>query len=131
MIKQILLIAMLILVSGCAEMNSQFDCPMKGGVSCASLDQINAKVDRGEIGTSGNESIHKSMVVHTQYIESPSFVKQSIQKPKRVGEKVQHIWIAPFEDIEGNYHEESDIYTVIKPGRWIGYPVKAINNNEE
>ena len=38
-----------ILLTGCAEMNSQFDCPMKPGVRCESLDQVNARVDRGEI----------------------------------------------------------------------------------
>ncbi len=41
---------MMIRKSGCAEADSKFDCPMKPGVSCSSLDQVNAKVDRGEIG---------------------------------------------------------------------------------
>jgi len=121
---------MIIFVTGCAEMNSQFDCPMKGGVSCASLDEVNARVDRGEIGTSENTSIHTSMVVRTQYMRAMPSIKGSSHERKRIGETVQNIWIAPFEDSAGNYHEESDIYTVIKPGAWIGYPVKAANNEE-
>lgn len=39
-----------LLLTGCAAMNTNFDCPMKPGVTCESLDSINAKVDRGKIG---------------------------------------------------------------------------------
>lgn len=131
MIKHFLVLMMLIFLSGCAKMNAQFDCPMKGGLSCASLDDVNAKVDRGEIGESEYASNHSMLVNHITYQPSVYSTKAPLSKPKRIGEKVQHIWIAPFEDTAGHYHGESDIYTVIKPGVWIGYPTKKINDHEE
>lgn len=89
------------LVTGCAEVNSQFDCPMKPGIRCESLDEINAHVNNGEIG------------------------------PVRSKETVQHIWIAPFEDTAGNYHQANEVYTVAKPGAWMGNPVKESAMDED
>jgi len=123
------------ILTSCAGMNQQFDCPMKGGVRCESLDQVNARVNSGEIGHEGTETVSEKVAFHyseqTVQWHSPStdadFYKR---KPLRYGETVQHIWIAPFEDTSGNYHQESDVYTIVKPAHWIGYPVKAINEKE-
>jgi type IV conjugative transfer system lipoprotein TraV len=49
-------------------------------------------------------------------------------KPIRSGENVQQIWIGPYEDNDGNYHEPSYIYSVTKKGQWIGEPVKEIQD---
>ena len=48
--------------------------------------------------------------------------------PIRSSEHVQQIWIGPFEDTDGNFHEPSYVYKVIKQGDWVGEPVKAIND---
>ena len=37
------------MLSGCGEFNSQFTCPMKPGVTCQSLDQVNTMVDQGKL----------------------------------------------------------------------------------
>ena len=37
------------MLSGCGELNSQFTCPMKPGVTCQSLDQVNTMVDQGKL----------------------------------------------------------------------------------
>lgn len=134
--KIILMLLMMILLGGCAEMNSKFDCPTKPGVSCASLDQVNAKVDRGEIGSSITEltdhtHVKDNSFSQTRLMKPVYIVSPSVRKPLRYGETVQHIWIAPFEDTSGNYHQESDIYTIAKPGHWINYPIKSINGDEE
>lgn len=49
-------------------------------------------------------------------------------KPLRYGETVMRLWLAPFEDTQDNYHSPSMIYAVVKPGHWIGQPVKAIKD---
>ena len=38
-----------VMLSGCGELNSQFTCPMKPGVTCQSLDQVNTMVDQGKL----------------------------------------------------------------------------------
>lgn len=118
-----------LLLMGCSHMNSTFDCPMKAGVRCESLDQVNKRVDTGEIG-------HDDVL---NFSQNPTFISQKnqtivthrkVQEPLRYGETVQHVWIAPFEDTAGNYHEASDVYTITRPGHWIGYPLKAMKDED-
>jgi len=134
-IKHIIyLTSMTLLLNACTSLNSNFECPMKPGVRCASLDQISSMVDRGEIGKSSLKSPipYSSTIAQTS---SPSYYKGefslSNHEPLRYGETVMRVWVAPYEDTVGNYHQESDIYTIVKPAHWIGYPPKELNGDEE
>ncbi|SRR5579883_1054164 len=136
MMKQIKIILILTLcsslLSACCSMNSEFECPMKPGIRCESLDQVNARVDRGEIGKS---SLSSSCVKCTNSISRcPLFYKGGMvrggREPLRYGETVMRVWVAPYEDTSGNYHQESDIFTVVKPAHWIGYPPKESKMDE-
>jgi conjugal transfer pilus assembly protein TraV len=128
--KIIFMFPVIILLSSCAEMNSQFDCPMKAGIRCESITSINKRVDRGELGVNDSNSIdNKNAPVMPAYTQSTFNAPRYRFKgePLRYAETVQRIWIAPFEDKQGNYHQENDIYTVAKPGRWIGSTLKEID----
>lgn len=59
----------------------------------------------------------------SQYPESAGYYPG---QPLRYGETVQRIWVTPYEDSEGNYHEDSTLYTIVKKGHWIGNPLKAV-----
>jgi hypothetical protein len=48
--KKLLTILLPMLLASCTNMNAKFDCPMKNGVRCESLDKVNARVDNGEMG---------------------------------------------------------------------------------
>lgn len=101
---------------------------MKGGIRCESIDSINARVDRGEIGN-GTHAVTDSYLSTISYHPSyPSSFNNG--KPLRYGETVMRVWFAPFEDKQGNYHEESDIFTITKPGHWIGDPLKTTENED-
>lgn len=134
--KKILMISGLLLqvitLSACTTMNSSFDCPNKAGVNCRSLDQINRMVDTGEIRGRSQMS-YQNEVTPTTLATSNSSEFQSFPtasfvpgQPIRYGETVQRIWIAPYEDTEGNYHQDTLIYSIMKGGHWIGHPVKTI-----
>lgn len=116
-------------LSGCETTNSNFDCPMKPGIRCESLDQVNAHVDRGELG---NEELNRTPIYITPIQEQQNhhctYANCLQRKPLRYDETVMRVWIAPYEDREGNYHNESEVYSVSKPGHWIGYPVKELGS---
>ena len=38
--------------------------------------------------------------------------------PLRTQDKIAKIWVAPYMDINGNYHEQSNIYTVVENSSW-------------
>lgn len=122
-----------VVLNGCSSLNSNFECSMKPGVRCESLDQVNDQVNRGEIGgtTMQNISLYKPVAaMHPQSVYKDE-INVLNHQPLRYGETVMRVWVAPYEDTAGNYHQESDIYTVIKPSHWIGNPPKDISISED
>lgn len=120
------------LLNGCAGIGSQFDCPMKPGIRCESIDSVNARVDRGEIGNGTSPASISSSIVQPITYKNPPYSKIHFFKkgePLRYAETVMRVWVAPFEDRQGNYHQESDIYTITKSGSWIGAPLKEMDVN--
>ena len=121
------LVTVLSLVA-CSSMNSGFDCPNKAGVNCKSLDEINRMVDSGQIREQSQSGVAPpTSTAATEFQPYPLMTELRGGIPLRYGETVQRLWIAPFEDTEGNYHDASLIYAVIKEGRWIGVPIKTVS----
>lgn len=115
-------------LTACSTMNSKFDCPNQAGVRCKSLDQINAMVNNGQLsGRATEESTNINNDL--QFQAFPQLASYQTGSPIRYGETVQRIWIAPYEDTEGNYHQDSVMYVVMKNGHWIGNPVKTIRSS--
>lgn len=118
------------MLTACTTMNSNFDCPNKAGVSCKSLDQINGMVDNGQIRgrTQANPEEIAGVADSAEFQSFPTTTSYVAGEPFRYGETVQRIWIAPYEDNEGNYHQDSLMYAIMKGGHWIGRPVKAVQS---
>lgn len=116
-------------LTGCSSLNSEFECSMKPGIRCESLDQVNSRVDNGEIGQSNLKMTRMDVPVTngngaTNYPLYKDSACLSQREPLRYGETVMRVWMAPYEDTSGNYHQESEVYSVVKPGHWIGQPPK-------
>ena len=127
----ILMLSFPFFLFGCSSMNSRFDCPHKPGVMCRSLDQVNDMVDREVFSKNSAPKVKTPkfpfLSSNTRSIE---MIKQNIKKPLRVGEQVMKIWIAPYQDIQGNYHNESEIYTVVNKNQWaVPKEIDGISSN--
>lgn len=121
MIKRLFILTMVnFLLCSCAQLNDSFDCPMKPGIQCKSLDEVNTLVDRGAF---------KERKACADEISSIDFTVDEVQ-PLRYGETVQRLWIAPYEDQTGNYHKVSEIFVITKPGHWLNQPLKEILNED-
>lgn len=109
-VKEIVALCIFLSTTACSHMNSDFTCPMTGGIHCESLDSVNGKVDRHEIQGLQEVSDKKIVSVSPEplYIQEPTIIPVRQEKPL-------HIWIAPFYDREGNYHAANNIYAVITP----------------
>lgn len=107
--------SVLFFAAGCGSMNSSFDCPNKPGVMCRSLDQVNSMVDHGEIGR--DVGVRKENIgnFHPVYTLSNG---ETTKAPLRTGERIARIWIAPYQDLQGNYHDEGMLYTVVSSSHW-------------
>lgn len=133
--KQLVMMAWVLMsffgLSACTVMNSSFDCPNKAGVNCKSLDQINSMVDSGQIrGRMLQTSDPYAKINSNTEFQSISATTMTLSgQPVRYCENVQRIWIAPFEDNEGNYHQDSVMYAVMTDGYWSGQAEKAIRSS--
>lgn len=109
------------LLTGCSSMNNQFDCPMKSGIRCESLDSVNARIDRGELRGEASNDISPWKTGSLEAIEKVNLggrEDSQTKGPHRYPESVQRVWIAPFEDSQGNYHTAASVYAVMNPGHW-------------
>lgn len=114
-----------VFLTGCSSMNSKFDCPNKPGVTCRSIDQVNDMVDRGVIGRDISiRNIHTSKFYSIYPIKNNSNTASAFNptnlspSPLRSGEQVVRVWVAPYQDVNSNYHNESTIYTIVHKSNW-------------
>ncbi len=103
------------MLAGCGELNSQFTCPMKPGISCQSLDQVNTLVDQGKLAESKPvPSTETTLTVDIHYLAAAD----STAGIQRDPEAVMRLWIAPYQDQQGNYFSANTVYHVLQPGHW-------------
>jgi conjugal transfer pilus assembly protein TraV len=119
-----LIIGCSVMLSGCGELNSQFTCPMKPGVTCQSLDQVNTMVDQGKLAEVKPtplpaQSADPVLTVNINYSVDGGVTRSP--------EQVMRLWIAPYQDSQGNYFSSTQVYHVIQPGHWSTDP--AIEDN--
>lgn len=126
-----LVVTGIITLAGCAGMTSPPSCPDSTGLTCARVDQINTMIDRGQLGVTPIGQVPQGAAgpFHNFSASYPS--SASSGEPIWNGEKVMQVWMAPYEDNAGNYHQASMINTVVKPGHWVGEEVKEITGMNE
>jgi hypothetical protein len=114
-----------IFLSGCMGIGGQFDCNVNSGGRCAPMHHINRMANYGAF----NEKLYK--VNNQDLIYAGNKRDQQVNNvfsnpPLRSNEEIQKVWIAPYEDIHGNYHGGSYVYSIVKQGRWIGSPTLVV-----
>lgn len=119
--QKVFLLLPLLVLTGCAELNSDFDCPLKRkcGLRCQSLAEVNAAIDRGEIGAA-EEDFKKRFCVRPPVFHAGNVIPSG-EHVSRQPENIMRVWIAPYEDSSGNFHTSSNVYTVTHPGIWVDY----------
>jgi type IV conjugative transfer system lipoprotein TraV len=127
--KKILSILFALSLTACATYH-QFDCPYKEGARCLSVEEIDKKIDNGEIGhpekpfQSDNSKKKKCHLFFCTKKESKEFNEPLINlsdvstSPLRTEEKVLSLWVAPFYTQDGIYHEGHRIHFVAKEPVW-------------
>lgn len=139
LITIIFLCATLGSLTGCAGMNSKFGCNAVAGDSCTPVSVVNQKANAGDYDNvqSGGSIDNSASQSSTQtYGYAGQNVGYNVTtpmpgQPVRFGETVQRIWLAPYQDNAGNYHEPSYVYAVLEKPHWIGLPSKEVSNNSD
>lgn len=132
MIKNIICLSVLLL-PGCADTlnygHSDFGCNgIPGGKACVSTEDA-YNDSNGDLSASAWKHSDKEKDKHTSdgvKKHAKHVVKQKIilpdnhdPMPIRTPAKVMRIWVAPWEDSNGDLHMASLVYTEIQKRRWI------------
>jgi conjugal transfer pilus assembly protein TraV len=144
-----LLLAML---SGCSGLSgldgsNKFSCAAASGVNCQSISGVsqnaeagNLPFQRGEASREKQENRDNRKTVADDN-EPPDYAPERLKKqkmspadmraiytsePLRQAPLVLRIWVAPFEDEEGDLHDQSIFYTQVHTGRWMVDSTQAL-----
>lgn len=96
-----------LLLSACSHTQDSFDCPEGKGLGCKSISDINQMMDK--------EVSFFSMKEMTQ----PVIMVDSHQSVERLKEEHLKVWIAPYQDDQGNLYDASTVHTVLRSGQWL------------
>jgi conjugal transfer pilus assembly protein TraV len=121
----------------CSTTSETFDCPAGKGVGCKSISEINQMVDsntrvQGRPGEGYVErGVQPTTPLSTPVISADTHVVDSpgvntlpeislsdTMAVHRIQEEHLRVWIAPYQDTQGNLHEGSIVHTVLRPGSW-------------
>jgi conjugal transfer pilus assembly protein TraV len=116
-------------LTGCAgtlsglDGGSRFACKAPDGVTCSSLSGVYANAVADNL-----PALRKQEKPEQSNNPSPiPATKQggivgnapSSGEPIRAQAKVLRIWVAPWEDSEGDFHDQAYLYVMADPGRWV------------
>jgi conjugal transfer pilus assembly protein TraV len=127
---------------GCAAYEESFDCPAGKGIGCQSVTEVKKKLNQGaiEIPETTTEAAARLGGRGVPYLapqvstgqgngnfkttssegsaDPLVFVDSNGLMIERAREKPLRVWVAPYQDQDGNFHEASVVHTVIRPGYW-------------
>lgn len=117
-LKSVLFFMSFIILTGCATSKENFDCKYGKGVGCRSITEVNGLVNQGKLGKTANSDDLTSNGVASPPLIHPNALHTDSMMIQRVTEEHLRLWIAPFQDKHGNFHEGAIVHTVLKPGFW-------------
>lgn len=117
----------IVLLSGCMSVsgldaNSNFACKAPDGVLCESMSGIYANAEQNNLPGQRVHHSHSSTVP----VELSSAKKQVVLTkpinsgtPIRSTPKVLRVWFSPWQDTDGDLHDQSYVYLTIDTGHWL------------
>lgn len=115
-LKTISILALSANISACSLASKGFDCKYDKGVGCKSITEVNQMVDNGQLKGRTDKKLSNPIITSSQCLNPIALNSQGMIQ--RVQEEQLRVWIAPYQDGQGDFHEASLIHTVIKPGSW-------------
>ena len=76
----------------------------------------------GEPGCKSVADVYRERHVHERpRVEAPEGWPETIRpgRPLRSGERILRVWVAPWVDADGDFHDQAYLYLVVDHGRWL------------
>ncbi len=103
---------------GCTRASQTFDCPYGKGVGCHSITEVNQMVNDGKFDKDSLEGAPHQTSPSASSDKAQATLPNDKAMVHRISEERLSVWLAPFQDEQGDFHEASVVHTVLKPGYW-------------
>lgn len=121
-ISKLVTLSLILCLAGCSTASESFDSEATKGVGSKSISEVNAMIDAGKIeGIPGdNDKVIAPVIFQNSVaLANPETIVLSDHSViHRQPEQHLRIWIAPFQDANGNFHEASVVHTLQRPSFW-------------
>lgn len=116
------------LLAGCASMSgldakSTFACKAPEGVLCESMSGIYANVQQKNLP---GQQFRQPAAAANDRGAAPSQDRQGVLPepvqsgtPIRTAPRILRVWLAPWEDSDGDLHDQSYVYLTLDTGKWL------------
>lgn len=122
--RLITLAAVVSLMSGCGSMagftdsGSKFACKAPAGVICTSVSGVYANAQQNNLPALHSGS-RPAMASYAMPTGGAAFPVAAAGMPIRSQARVLRIWVAPWRDEDDTLHDQSYMYVMVEPGKWL------------
>jgi conjugal transfer pilus assembly protein TraV len=112
-----------LILTGCGSMSgldakTSFSCKAPDGVLCESMTGIYANAEANNLP--GQRVNHKADAEPARQADSGVLTKPITSgTPIRTAPLVLRVWFAPWEDTDGDLHDQSYVYLTVDSGKWL------------
>lgn len=123
-LRLIPLVVAALMMGGCASMtgltdsNSKFACKAPDGVSCTSVSGVYANAQQNNLPALQPRARGATPSV-AMPIGGAAFPVLVPGMPIRSQARMLRIWVAPWRDEEDTLHDQSYMYVMVDPGKWL------------
>lgn len=123
---QVVALATLLMVTGCSALNgfsdakSNYACKAPDGVSCTSVSGVYANAQANNLPglkTYRQAALPAGTVAVAGSVQNIPLAMPGL--PIRSQSRTLRVWVAPWVDDDGDLHDQSYLYVVIDPGKWL------------
>jgi conjugal transfer pilus assembly protein TraV len=122
-----LLLSLAISSTGCTSMSgydssSEFACQAPSGILCESMSGIYANIEAHNLPSQRNNKHDvKIDTVSTESLPNKGVMTKPITSgtPIRSAPRILRLWYAPWEDTDGDLHDQSYVYLPVDTGHWL------------
>lgn len=114
----------LLTLTACSSALDSFDSEATQGVGAKSISEVNAMIDQGKIAGLKPDP-EQIPTVAPVIVQTPlaiahpeTIVLSDHSMIQRQPEQFLRVWFAPFQDLQGNFHEASVVHTILRPSFW-------------
>ena len=100
--------------------SSQYSCQAPKGSACISISGVYANGPQGQRApvNSGTKPAAIAPYVGNASATTPTTPDPARNEALRTNPRVLRLWIAPWEDSDGDLHDESTLHVLVDTGRW-------------